>query len=107
MEHGAPPRAKLKLRDVPPIVPTLQNSVESQNRVDDMINSGVVRRLVELLDHRGRDQKPSVMIQIPALRALGNVCQGSDTQTDYAIDCSILPPLMKMLKSDKAVGFFE
>jgi len=44
-------------------------------KIDKVIETGVVRRLVELLMH------PNHAVQTPALRSIGNIVTGTDIQT--------------------------
>ena len=68
----------------------------SNDRIQAVVESdGVCSRLVELLMHS------SPNVQTPALRTLGNVATGSDTQTQVVIDCGVLPALLSLLQSPK------
>ncbi|NXP42478.1 IMA7 protein, partial [Leiothrix lutea] len=58
-------------------------------------DSGVCRRLVELLMHN--DYK----VASPALRAVGNIVTGDDIQTQVILNCSALPCLLHLLSSPK------
>ena len=40
-------------------------------------------------------------MQTPALRTLGNVVTGDDSQTQCALDCGLLPRLLALLNSPK------
>jgi len=60
-------------------------------RITAVIQSGVCRRLVELLQH----DSPSV--QIPALRAVGNIVTGDDLQTQVILQNGALPSLGQLL----------
>merc|ERR1712137_120759 len=64
-------------------------------RVAAVIQSGVCRRLVELLQH------PSPLVQSPALRAVGNVVTGDEHQTQVIIQSGALPLLHKLLSHTK------
>lgn len=66
-----------------------------EDRIQVIVESGVCRRLVELLMH------PSHMVQTPALRAVGNIVTGDDVQTQVVINCSVLPALLSLLTSPK------
>ncbi|KAL1928088.1 hypothetical protein VTP01DRAFT_3004 [Rhizomucor pusillus] len=66
-----------------------------EDRIQTIVESGVCRRLVELLMH------PSHMVQTPALRAVGNIVTGDDLQTQVVINCSVLPALLSLLTSPK------
>ncbi|EME31274.1 Importin subunit alpha-1b [Galdieria sulphuraria] len=67
----------------------------SNDKIQAVIESGVTRRLVELLMHQ------SVSVQTPALRTIGNIVTGDDTQTQIVINCSALPCLATLLNSPK------
>ena len=61
-----------------------------------VIESGVTKRLVELLMH------PSPAVQTPALHTLGNlVTAGDDLLTQIVIDCGALPCLLSLLSHKK------
>src|SRR5579859_8058453 len=57
-------------------------------KIQAVIESGVPRRLVELLMH------PSSSVQTPALRSVGNIVTGDDVQTQIMINCGALPALL-------------
>eukprot|EP00798_Chlamydomonas_sp_ICE-L_P031487 gene31487-6673_t len=61
------------------------------DRIDRVIESGVCRRLVELLLH------PSPAVLVPALRTVGNIVTGNDMQTQAIINCGVLPCLLNLL----------
>jgi len=65
------------------------------NKIQAVIESGVVRRIVELLRH----SSPSV--QTPALRAVGNIVTGTDAQTQTIINAGCLDASSHLLKSPK------
>jgi len=64
-------------------------------RIQAIIETGISRRLVELLLHS------SFSVQTPALRAVGNIVTGDDVQTQIIINASILPCLLALLSSPK------
>lgn len=64
-------------------------------KIQAVIESGVCRRLVELLMHS------SCSVQTPALRTVGNIVTGDDLQTQIIINCSALPCLLALLTSVK------
>jgi importin subunit alpha-6/7 len=64
-------------------------------KIQAVIESGVPRRLVELLMH------PSPPVQTPALRSVGNIVTGDDMQTQVMINCGVLPALVNLLSSPK------
>ncbi|KAI9307778.1 armadillo-type protein [Cunninghamella echinulata] len=63
--------------------------------IQSIIESGICRRLVELLLHS------SASVQAPALRSVGNIVTGDDVQTQVVINCSALPALSALLNSNK------
>jgi hypothetical protein len=65
------------------------------DKIQAVIESGVCRRLVELLMHAS----PSV--QTPALRTVGNIVTGDDLQTQIIINFAALPCLLTLLSSAK------
>lgn len=65
------------------------------DRIQQVIDSGVCRRLVELLMHG------SFAVQTPALRTIGNIVTGDDTQTQFVLNIGILPCLQSLLSSPK------
>jgi importin subunit alpha-6/7 len=69
---------------------------DGQNeKIQAVIESGVPRRLVELLMH------PSTTVQTPALRSVGNIVTGDDTQTQCMINAGCLTALIHLLSSPK------
>lgn len=58
---------------------------------EHIVNSGIVPLVVPLLKH----SRPQ--IQIPALRAIGNIVTGKDTETQAVIDAGALIPLESLL----------
>ncbi|CAO3636692.1 unnamed protein product [Mucor fragilis] len=60
------------------------------DRIQAVIESGVCRRLVELLMH------PSSSVQTPALRSVGNIVTGDDLQTQVIINCGVLGALSSL-----------
>ncbi|KAJ6380399.1 hypothetical protein OIU76_016960 [Salix suchowensis] len=65
---------------------------DGQNdKIQAVIDAGVCRRLVELLLH------PSPTVLIPALRTVGNIVTGDDSQTQFVIDNQVLPCLHQLL----------
>lgn len=67
----------------------------TNDKIQHVIESGVCRRLVELLMH------PSASVQTPALRSVGNIVTGDDLQTQVVINCGVLPALLALLSSPK------
>lgn len=64
-------------------------------RIAAVLQSGVTRRVVELLEHT------SPLVQTPALRMIGNIATGDDTQTQCVLDSGALPSLLKLLSHTK------
>lgn len=67
----------------------------SNDKIQAVIESGVCRRLVDLLMHS------STSVQTPALRSVGNIVTGDDLQTQVAIASGALPALLALLSSPK------
>lgn len=67
----------------------------SNDKIQAVIESGVCRRLVDLLMH------PSTSVQTPALRSVGNIVTGDDLQTQVVITSGALPALLSLLSSQK------
>ncbi|XP_077296130.1 karyopherin alpha1 [Arctopsyche grandis] len=60
-------------------------------KIQAVIDTGICRRLVELLDF------PQVTVVSAALRAVGNIVTGDDCQTQVIINCGVLPYLRKLI----------
>lgn len=67
----------------------------SNDKIQAVIESGVCRRLVDLLMHS------STSVQTPALRSVGNIVTGDDLQTQVVIASGALPALLSLLSSSK------
>ena len=67
----------------------------SNDKIQAVIESGVCRRLVELLNHS------STSVQTPALRSVGNIVTGDDLQTQVVIASGALSALLLLLTSPK------
>lgn len=67
----------------------------SNDKIQAVIESGVPRRLVELLIHQ------STSVQTPALRSVGNIVTGDDVQTQIMINSGCLQALVHLLSSSK------
>lgn len=65
------------------------------DRIQKVIEAGVCRRLVELLNH------VSFAVVTPALRTVGNIVTGDDMQTQIVINCGALSRLGSLLLSPK------
>jgi len=65
------------------------------DRIQKVIEAGVCRRLVELLNHM------SFSVVTPALRTVGNIVTGDDMQTQIVINCGALARLGALLLSPK------
>jgi hypothetical protein len=63
--------------------------------ISAVIQAGVCRRLVELLQHA------SPLVQTPALRAVGNIVTGDDVQTQVVLQSGVLPTLLPLLSHAK------
>ncbi len=75
----------------------------SNEKIQTVIESGVVRRLVELLRYLYVliFSHPSYSVQTPALRSVGNIVTGDDAQTQVVISCGVLAALGNLLSSPK------
>jgi len=60
-----------------------------------VLNAGVAPRLVELLG------STTTAVQTPALRTVGNIVTGDDSQTQFIINLNALPALLWMLDNSK------
>lgn len=67
----------------------------SNDKIKAVVESGVVRRLVELLMHQ------SISVQTPSLRTVGNIVTGDDVQTQFVINVGALGCLLNLLNSPK------
>jgi len=68
------------------------------DKIDAVIKTGVVTRLVELLNVHNKNE---VGILSPALRCIGNIVTGSDDQTQCVIDSGALPIFHALLTHHK------
>ena len=64
------------------------------DRIEAVLQAGVARRLVELLQNE-------TTALTPALRTVGNIATGNDVQTQRIIDLNVLPALLKLLDNSK------
>ncbi|KAL9233464.1 hypothetical protein vseg_008462 [Gypsophila vaccaria] len=61
------------------------------DKIQAVIEAGVIPRLISLLIH------PSPTVLIPALRTVGNIVTGNDSQTQFVLDNNVLPCLHQLL----------
>lgn len=64
-------------------------------KIAEVIRSGAVPKLTELLEHK------SNTVKHPALRTIGNIVTGDDLQTQVAINNGALPKLQQLLTNGK------
>ena len=64
-------------------------------KIQAVIEAGVCRKMVELLRH------PSPSVQTPALRTVGNIVAGNETQTQTVIDAGAVPNLLDLFSHSK------
>ena len=67
----------------------------SQERINAVVESGAVKRLVELLSRNN----PAVVT--PALRTVGNIVTGDDIQTQTVINAGALPALHQLMRCQR------
>ena len=60
-----------------------EQSDSEHKQIDAIRNSGGMQKLVELLEH------PSPHVRHPALRTIGNIVTGDDTQTQHVINMNV------------------
>jgi importin subunit alpha-1 len=70
----------------------------SNDKIHAVLEVGIARRMVDLLMH------PSVSVQTPALRTVGNIVTGDDLQTQLIINVSALPHLHSLLSYTSKKG---
>jgi importin subunit alpha-1 len=63
--------------------------------IAQVVATGVAARLVELLDHQASS------VQMPALRAVGNILTGNDVQTQAILNLNVVPALARLLDHPK------
>eukprot|EP01107_Rhizomastix_libera_P018003 TRINITY_DN8929_c0_g1_i1.p1 TRINITY_DN8929_c0_g1~~TRINITY_DN8929_c0_g1_i1.p1 ORF type:complete len:291 (+),score=94.45 TRINITY_DN8929_c0_g1_i1:704-1576(+) len=68
-------------------------SIGSEERKWAIIESGICRKIVELLMH------PSFRVKKPALRAVGSLLTGNEEQAQSLLNLSVLPCLLSLLNS--------
>eukprot|EP00465_Bigelowiella_longifila_P002861 CAMPEP_0185257044 /NCGR_PEP_ID=MMETSP1359-20130426/6106_1 /TAXON_ID=552665 /ORGANISM="Bigelowiella longifila, Strain CCMP242" /LENGTH=559 /DNA_ID=CAMNT_0027841925 /DNA_START=24 /DNA_END=1703 /DNA_ORIENTATION=- len=71
------------------------DTAPDNQKIQAVIESGVCRRLVELLMHKSDN------VRTPALRTVGNIVTGDDVQTQVILSCAALPCLRSLLSSGK------
>ena len=71
-------------------------SVGPSERIQEVVDAGVVPRLVALLD------SAEVSVIAPALRTIGNIVTGNDVQTDSVLAVGCCPLLAKLLRHSNA-----
>lgn len=67
----------------------------NNQKIQAVIQAGVVRRLVELLGHKNTN------VVTPALRTVGNIVTGDDLQTQAVLNCQALQYLLALLGNSK------
>eukprot|EP00918_Siedleckia_nematoides_P103587 GHVU01226126.1.p1 GENE.GHVU01226126.1~~GHVU01226126.1.p1 ORF type:complete len:385 (+),score=64.22 GHVU01226126.1:711-1865(+) len=110
--RGKPPPNFAAVKGCLPVVAKLMKSNDSEvladacwtlsyvsdgenEQIQDVINSGVCERVVELMNHR------NLMVQTPALRTIGNIVTGNDEQTQTPIRFGCLRCLHGLLRHPK------
>jgi len=69
-------------------------SETKKEKIDLIIKSGVIPRLIGLLKHELK------RVSIPCLRVLGTISAGADEQTQVIINAGIIPVLKELILSD-------
>lgn len=70
---------------------TGSSHLPENHKIEMVLKSGVLDRLVALLSH------PNPNIKIPALRTVGNIVTGTNFQTKMVIEANALPQLVSLL----------
>lgn len=71
------------------------DSGPNNEKIQAVIQSGCVRRLVELLMHKSNN------VKTPALRTVGNIVTGDDLQTQVVLHCGVLQQILHLLSNAK------
>lgn len=67
----------------------------SNHKIQAVIDSGCIPRLVQLLNHS------SIHIKTPALRTIGNIVTGDNEQAQYVLNCNVLVALRSLFYCEK------
>ena len=67
----------------------------TNNKIQAVIDQGVLPRLVQCLNHH------QTSVQVPALRCIGNIVTGDDSQTSAALSCNPLPYILGLMSHRK------
>lgn len=67
----------------------------SNERIQLVVNTGIVPRLVELL------KCPDITILTPTVRTIGNIVTGTDSQTQAVVEAGALPAFLFLLRHHK------
>lgn len=67
----------------------------NNRKIQSVIDAGVSARLVQCLGHH------TTSVQVPALRCVGNIVTGDDTQTQAVLACNPLPALVGLMSHRK------
>lgn len=66
-----------------------------EERIPTILQTGVLPRLVQLLQH------PNIAISVPCLRSIGNIVTGDDEQTQLVIEAGALQALNELIFNKK------
>jgi hypothetical protein len=98
-----PTLAKLVAMDDPEIITDAcwalsyisDDSGPANAKIQAVVDANICHRLVQLLNHH------NASVQIPALRSVGNIVTGDDSQTEAILACNPLPFLVGLLSHKK------